>query len=433
MRRLSVWTLLAFLVVNLLPASRLAAQLPPCLEGSCGGGGGGVAVTYDNSYITEHAHEFGRSITFFVKNNETTTDNFALTCSSTGHVTCDSLSNSTVGLDAGEQLDCTLYLSTQDSALSLNRITITATGAHATGSGMLTITLTGSRVVVVSPGTATSRMVVHTRQPLLRALFKLDSGESTDTALTQVTWRGTNVTPAVRQNRGLLEWEVDSTHRLGVGDSAQWAVQHCTTDGICTSEKRWVVLPNDSNPVVDFTGKPLEALGAGFGTPFGPGFAMHGAEIETGFSTVPYFDLGAARSTGLAYSTRTSYPRALVPVNIELPWPSGTPTSLRVTLYDSGGVALAADTISSPSCLTGSVHTCRVVLQGDFSGTTFSAPIRKWLKVEVTVTSGATAKTTDDSTEVVLVDRRATRYGAGWWPSAFSEVVGAGSDRILVA
>ena len=36
------------------------------------------------------------------------------------------------------------------------------------------------------------------------------------------------------------------------------------------------------------------------------------------------------------------------------------------------------------------------------------------------------------SAEVVLVDRRATPYGAGWWPGGYLKIVGAGSDRVLV-
>jgi hypothetical protein len=32
----------------------------------------------------------------------------------------------------------------------------------------------------------------------------------------------------------------------------------------------------------------------------------------------------------------------------------------------------------------------------------------------------------------VLVDRRATRYGSGWWPSGVLQLVSAGGDRVLV-
>ena len=42
-------------------------------------------------------------------------------------------------------------------------------------------------------------------------------------------------------------------------------------------------------------------------------------------------------------------------------------------------------------------------------------------------------KTNSDSAEVVLVDRRTTRYGAGWWPAGLSQVAKVGSDRIVVS
>ncbi len=46
--------------------------------------------------------------------------------------------------------------------------------------------------------------------------------------------------------------------------------------------------------------------------------------------------------------------------------------------------------------------------------------------------SGTVTKITTDSTEVVVVDRRSTPYGSGWWPSAYLKLVAAGSDRVLV-
>ena len=87
----------------------------------------------------------------------------------------------------------------------------------------------------------------------------------------------------------------------------------------------------------------------------------------------------------------------------------------------------------SPTCATGAVRRCRAVLQGDFSGSTFSTATRKWLTVEGRVKSGGTTNTALDSVEVVLVDRRATRYGAGWWPTAGVQLVAAGGDRLMVA
>jgi YD repeat-containing protein len=73
------------------------------------------------------------------------------------------------------------------------------------------------------------------------------------------------------------------------------------------------------------------------------------------------------------------------------------------------------------------------VLQADFSGSTFTTPTRKWLTVQATVKKSGTVKTSSDSVEVVVVDRRTTPYGAGWWPSPYSKLFAAGGDRVLVS
>ena len=178
---------------------------------------------------------------------------------------------------------------------------------------------------------------------------------------------------------------------------------------------------------------PSEALGRAFSSPFGPGLAVTAGEIEAGVSTVPYVSRGVPRSTGLVYSTRQSYPRVLVPVDLELTWPAGTPDDLTFVLQD-GTTVLDSVRFASPTCLTGSVRRCRAVLQGDFMGEHVSDP-----DPEVAPGGGPghvrghDPERPSDSVEVVLVDRRATRYGLGWWPTAGVLLVPAGNDRLLVS
>jgi RHS repeat-associated protein len=229
-----------------------------------------------------------------------------------------------------------------------------------------------------------------------------------------------------------LEWEVDSTRWLAIGDSAQISITACAQDGTCSTATRWAVLLNDQKPVLGFSGMPLEAPGRQFGAPFGPGLGVSGAEIETGFSTPAYFSFGAARSAGLVYSTRQSYPRVLVPVDLELTWPAGNPDQIKLTLFD-GGLKLDSLVLTTPTCATGATRRCRAVLQGDFATQgTFNIPTRKWLTIEAQVTSGSTTQIGTDSVEIVVVDRRITPYGSGWWPAGVPKLVAAGSDRLLV-
>ena len=122
---------------------------------------------------------------------------------------------------------------------------------------------------------------------------------------------------------------------------------------------RWVVLPNDKKPVLGFTGMPLENIGGGFSSGFGPGLSVNGADVQTGFSTPAYVSMGASRGAGLVYSTRQSYPRALVNVDLDLPWPTSTPSQVKLILSD-GGTHLDSLTLTggSASCLTGSIRRC---------------------------------------------------------------------------
>ena len=401
--------------------------------------GPAVQVTPADSSITTTAHASGYSVTYFVKNIGTVNSTYTLTCVATGEIGCVSVSPTQATLSPNQQVDVDVTYSTgNESAPTLNKLKLAATGGGV-DTGQYSVTIGPSIIQLAATGTLTSTLLtVRRRQPLLIARFVLPSGMSTDTASTVLRWRTSGssdtVTSLARHNRGLLEWEVDSTHQLspgGANDSV--VIRHCAVT-VCTTEVRRVILVNDSTPLFAFTGMPLEALGGGFSSGFGPGVRVSGAEIETAFSAVPYVSMGAARSGGLAYSTRTSYPRALVNVDLELTWPTAANAdSIKLTLRD-GATPLDSLVFASPNtlCDTGGVKRCRATLEADFAGSSFSVPIRKWLYVDARVRQGSTIKTGTDSVEVTIVDRRGTPYGSGWWPAGLLRVDSAGSDRLLV-
>ncbi|HSM16051.1 MAG TPA: RHS repeat-associated core domain-containing protein, partial [Gemmatimonadales bacterium] len=395
-----------------------------------GGGGGSynVIVVPDNSPRTLPGYSGPDSLVFSIANIGSYDDEYTLTCSRTGGLTCVSVVPSTLALDAYDDGTATGIFNVGGTGGTL---TLTATGeASDVGSYLITATLPPTITLQAPVLTSGSRAVVRNRQPIIRATY-LPGSTPVDTTDTVLTWDGENVTALARHNRGLIEWEVDSTRWLAVGDSAQIELTVCTTAGACSTVTRWAVLPNDNQPILGFTGMPFEALGSGFSAPFGPGISLSGAEVEMGLSSVPYSSMGQARSFGLVYSSRQSYPRALVPVDLELTWPAGTPLQIKLTLFD-GVLRLDSLKLTSPTCATGAIRRCRAVLQGDFKSSSFATPTRKWLRVEAQVTSGGTTKTSVDSAEVVLVDRRTTWYGAGWWPTAALKLVQAGSDRMLI-
>ncbi|MGH7538349.1 MAG: hypothetical protein ACREMF_06925, partial [Gemmatimonadales bacterium] len=372
---------------------------------------------------------------FTVENTGDFWDLYLLTCSTTGGMSCVSVQPDELSLNPDQSAQVTV---TYNVGTSSGDVKLTATG-QAFATGWYTVTTNPDITFIVPVLTSGSRSVVRNRQPIVRA-FLTAKGSPLDTTKTVLTWRTSTDTitkfqadslAMARHNRALLEWEVDSARWLAIGDSALITIKACAQNALCTTVTRWAVLPNDSKPVLGFAGRPLESLGRGFGAPFGPGLAVNGAEVETGFGIPSYTSLGTARRAGLVYSTRTSYPRALVPVDLELTWPVGTPDQIKLILLE-GSTKLDSLVLTSPTCATGSARRCRAVLQGDFSASSFSTPTRKWLTVEARITSGAVTHIAADSTEVVIVDRRATPYGSGWWPSAYLQLVAAGSDRLLV-
>lgn len=410
------------------------AALPPGLPPD-------LTVTITPASIDRAVQQSNLTAAFLVRNNTAnkTYTNIQLSCSATGVVACQSVDPvSIASLGPGDVFDGEVTYATGNAGTGV--VTVTAVGPTASGTQTVTV-LAGPTITLEAPIlTSGSRAVVRTRQPVVRARYVAagaQAGAAVDSTTISLTWRGVDVTSAARVSRGLLEWEPDSTEDLGTvgsatADSAEVSIHVCAVIGSCRTTTRWVVLPNDQQPILGFSGVPFEALGRAFASPFGPGLSVTAGELEAGVSTVPYVSMGVPRSTGLVYSTRQSYPRTLVPVDLELTWPAGTPDDLTFILKD-GATRLDSVRFVSPTCATGAVRRCRAVLQGDFSASTFTTPTRKWLAVEARVKSGATTKTSVDSVEVVLVDRRATRYGAGWWPTAGVMLMAAGSDRLLVA
>ncbi|HEU4698634.1 MAG TPA: hypothetical protein VFS40_05605, partial [Gemmatimonadales bacterium] len=393
----------------------------------------------------------GLTATFTVTNTGTVDDEYDLTCPISGAVTSCTLSRTGLALGASQSAQVTMTVAVGTGTTGQANLNVTSPFASTSGYYYLTL---GPGVKLAAPvATSTGRAVVASRQPVIRALFT-PGAAPIDTSKTRLVYiRGavtdtiTNLTGALvttgrgvaRHNRGLLEWEVDSAHALavgaGAGDSAKVQVTACDTGNNCATATQWIVLPNDGKPVLGFSGQPLGAWGGGFGSSFGPGLSLSGAEVEAGFGSVPYFSMGAGRSLGFVYSTRQSYPRALVPVDLTLPGSSYAGTdSLKLVLVD-GATRLDSVKVGATTCTTPSTgaKSCRLVLQGDFGATALSPAIqRRWLRLEATLTASGVTKQSLDSTEVVLVDRRQSPYGSGWWPAPATIVAQAGGDRILV-
>lgn len=355
--------------------------------------------------------------TFTIENTGTSSDTYHLTCGG-DMLSCFVQESVTVAagtLGAAK----VIYVPGSDGTVSL-----VATG-EAWDSGYKTVVVRPTMRIMAPQVTSDSTALVYSRMPLLQARLL-----GLDTTTLVVLLGADTITNLVRRNAGLIEWEVDSLHQLTPGTLTKFLVRGCA-GALCHADTLYLKLDDSGKPWVSFSGMPLEAQGRVFGAPFGPGLSVSAAEVETGFSVPSYVSMDVARSTGLVYSTRQSHPRALVNTDIELSWPAGTPDQIKAVLID-GASRLDSVTVSSTNCSAAVGRRCRVALQGDFAGTTFPTATRKWLKVEVSVTSSGTTKTTTDSVEVVLVDRRSSSYGNGWAVSGVLRLDSADHDMILV-
>ncbi len=283
-------------------------------------------------------------------------------------------------------------------------------------------------VTVVTPGTA-----VNTRTPLTRVTYQPGGTGSYDPIGTvSITWGGVDITSLGRRNSRLFEWEVNGgAHELSPGAGKALVAVVCNLRQNCTTQSVTVTLAASPVSILSVTEMPLEALGRRNVVPMGGGFAIDGTEFVTSVATPPWYSWDTPRSAGLTYSSRQSYPRAVVTATLE--FPGSLPSSLTVSLYD-GTVLKSSWSQSSPPCITGT-HTqrCRIALRADYLTGTGAQVARKWLRIQAQATIGGQVYTSTDSVEAVIVDRRTTPYGSGWWPSGVMRTVTSGNDVILVA
>ena len=364
----------------------------------------------------------GHVTTFDVINNGTTSLDLTFTCMGRVGVTCTNVNpgSATLAPSTGITVNATYSVGDSGGRLVLRA----AEDGPISDTGWRNISTPPTLTLVVpalTPGKVDTA-VVYSRTPLVLATYRAPDA-AIDTTSLVVKLGNDTVTPLTRRNRRLVEWEIDPSRQLQPGVVTDLYVRVCHTNSGCTAITRRLRLDNSGSPIVSFSGMPLER-------------SSGGAEVETGIATPAYYSLGVARSAGLVYSTRQSYPRALVNADIELTWPAGNPDTLSATLLD-GATPLDSLRVANPVCQATSGRECRVTLQGDFSGTTFTRALRKWLIVKVRLVSAGATRTTTDSVEVVLVDRRASAYGSGWFVAGVlrldSAVVNAErTDRFLV-
>jgi len=283
-------------------------------------------------------------------------------------------------------------------------------------------------ITILSPATGSG-----TRTPVVLVSYSRGGTlgwDALDTTTLAVTWGGVDIRALGRHNGGLFEWEVSPQYQLTQGVPKTLSVTICSSADLCTTQTRTTTLPSGNAPILSVTPMPFDAAGGGPSLPFGPGFAIRGPELLSSISTPAYYSWDTPHTAGLTYSTRQSYPRVLV--NVDLEFPGALPSTLTMKLWD-GAVVVQQFTQVSPSCSSGGQQRCRVTMQADYLSSSSYPAVSKSLKVEALATIGGTQYSTVDFVRVVLVDRRVTPYGSGWWPSGVARLVPNNGSPIIVS
>ena len=402
------WTVLFFL---LWPPSLTASS-----SNQFGPLGPSVHISPDGTYEPDRPkNSTGHTAVFVAQNTTNLTQDVSLSCWGTGGVTCTNINPPAWEIPAFSNKNVVVTYSVAGSGGGIY-VDIEAGSFYDTGDKVVT---TPPSVGIVTPVVTNTpdTAIVRSRTPLLIATYST-ADAAIDSSTLVVRFGSDTITPLARYNARLVEWEVEPAQQLSPGTTKELYVRICHVNNGCSSASRYIKLDNSGAPIVSFTGMPLEVHG-------------NGPQVEAAFATPAYYSRGAPRSASLVYSTRQSYPRALVNVDLELTWPAGNPDQIKVVLID-GVVRMDSLVANSPICQASTGRKCRVTLQGDFAGSPFARASRKWLKVEALVTSGLDTRATTDAVEVVLVDRRASPYGSGWFVGGISRLDLAGSDMILV-
>jgi RHS repeat-associated protein len=137
--------------------------------------------------------------------------------------------------------------------------------------------------------------------------------------------------------------------------------------------------------------------------------------------------MNRARTPALLYKSALAHPNPVVAADVGLPVGGLTPDSVRGRLIVAGALR---DTRTWEGGVWGPGRAARVALS--FDGFNLNTGVYPY-DLEIVAHAGGSVLSTTVSGEVVVVNRKQSRYGAGWWLSGLEQLrfVPGGGDRIL--
>ena len=138
----------------------------------------------------------------------------ALSCAGGSGVSCYNVSPTLTGsLGDGLRLGALPRRRSSPGVTSVSLIAASDLHDLSNDTGTFSVNVVDMPTVTLVVPVSGARIVVHNRQPVIRYAF-LPTLTAVDTTRTVLTFRGDTVSVLARHNRGLIEWEVDSTRWL---------------------------------------------------------------------------------------------------------------------------------------------------------------------------------------------------------------------------
>ncbi|MGH7676523.1 MAG: RHS repeat-associated core domain-containing protein [Gemmatimonadales bacterium] len=396
-----------------------------------------VAVTPDFGFAPLRApNTTGFSQVFTVRNSGTGADTYTLSCGATGAIYCGLPSPFTLTLPGGASGSVTVGYATGNG--TGGRLRLFAASESASDSGWYTINV-ATYTVSVAPDDRTV-LVPQLATNWLQAFTIRHTGNATATYTLDVLCTGAAV----------LDCGTPPPVTLGSGAVAGVSVSYRAGDANTVGRIRLLATQN-ADPTVQDSGwvtvkaygdSPLvEVASANPGSTverdlcvtvsLSGGTAYECGDLRVAHPLPATRTLNKARIPTLLYNSQHAQPDPLVAANVTAPPGLAVPDSI-VAVLRLGGVERARGRWPGTQWLPGATR--RVVV--GFEDSTIATGIHAYT-LEVTSWIGATPKNAlAASGELVVVNRRKSPFGAGWWlaglerllPGAQTSLIWVGGD-----
>ena len=383
----------------------------------------GVDVTPDGGSAGTVTAGSSATVSFDVHSTANAGETVALTASCTGPgQTCSLVGSQPVSLTSGEHRTVSVNVAAGANVGTIT-VTLTATVTNTTGfvdSGTRTLTVTTAAAVPSTVSVAIAPAVVGVGgSATATATVRDQNGQAMSGQ--GVTWSVSpagivTITPngASAQLAGVANGQATVTATVtgtSVSGSAPLTVQSGPT-GLSVSTaglNPGVAIARDQCLTV--------AMGGGMAAECGDLRLAHGLPATRSFNV--------SRAPALLYSSAQAASRALIAADVT---PQGfVPTTVAATLQISGYNSVAK-TFAWGSCGTGA---CRVVLPADQITPELPTGVHTYT-LTVTASNGSISQQASVTDSLVIVNRRSSMFGAGWWLDGLEQLVTVGSAQLWI-